>query len=229
MKRLLSSALLCIAAAAGLPAAGGTLQIAGSTTGDYAVRVTTMFEARFKQTVRQQEDFSCGSAALATLLTYHYHRPVGEREVLEAMYSRGDQEKIRREGFSLLDMKQYLEAIGYRADGYHAPLDKLAATNTPAIALIREGTYNHFVVVKGVRPRELVVGDPAQGTRVMLRSDFEQKWVNQILFVIHGAGVSGDFNARADWSIRPPSPLGEAISREGLGSLLLMRAGPNDF
>ena len=67
--------------------------------GRYAVKVTSLKEARFKATTRQQYDFSCGSAALATLLTYHYGYPVTEQSVFEEMFVRGDQAKIQREGF----------------------------------------------------------------------------------------------------------------------------------
>ena len=106
--------LACMAVAVlacGLSQAGG-LDLAG-VGGRFTVKVTSLKEARFKATTRQQFDFSCGSAALATLLTHHYARPVSEQTVFEAMYALGDQAKIRREGFSLLDMKNYLKAQGF--------------------------------------------------------------------------------------------------------------------
>lgn len=195
----------------------------------YSVPVTTLKEARFKQTVRQQEDFSCGSAALATLLTYHYNRPVSERVVLEAMFARGNQAKIKREGFSLLDMKQYLEGVGYTANGFQAPLQKLVDTTTPAIVLVQENGYNHFVVVKGINGNKVLVGDPAIGTRVVTLENFNKVWRNGIVFVIHGKGVKGSFNASADWSIRPSAPLGEAIARESLANITVSRFGTGDF
>src|SRR4029077_10081261 len=65
----------------------------------------SLLDSRFKNVVRQHYDFSCGSAAVATLLTYNYGHPVEEMNVLNAMYEAGDKAKIRREGFSLLDMK----------------------------------------------------------------------------------------------------------------------------
>src|SRR5690606_40798166 len=55
-------------------------------------------------------DFSCGSAATATLLTYQYGHPVTELEVFRQMYAQGDQARIRKEGFSLLDMRRYLQS-----------------------------------------------------------------------------------------------------------------------
>ena len=95
-----------------------TLELAGIGGARYAVKVTSLKEARFKATTQQQYDFSCGSAAVATILTHHYGYPVSEQAVFEEMFTRGNQEKIRREGFSLLDMKTYLSAHGFQADGF---------------------------------------------------------------------------------------------------------------
>ncbi len=45
------------------------------------------------------------------------------------MFERGDQAKIRKEGFSMLDMKRYLESLGLRADGFELPVDRLATNS----------------------------------------------------------------------------------------------------
>ncbi len=221
--------LLSIALCFAVSARAGTVELTNVSGAWYSVPVTTLKEARFKQTVRQKEDFSCGSAAIATLLTYHYNRSVTERDVLEAMFVRGNQAKIKREGFSLLDMKVYLENLGYKANGFTAPLEKLIETTTPAIVLVRENGYNHFVVVKGISGNKVLVGDPAIGTRVVAREKFNTIWTNGIVFVIHGKGVKGSFNASADWAIRPGAPLGQAIARESLANVTVSRFGPGDF
>ncbi|WP_449406271.1 C39 family peptidase, partial [Massilia phosphatilytica] len=96
--------LPCVLLGALLGAAGAhaaDLAIAGGARFD--VPVKSMRELRFTSTTRQQYDFSCGSAALATLLTYHYGHPISETVAFKAMWDNGDQAKIRREGFSLLD------------------------------------------------------------------------------------------------------------------------------
>lgn len=115
--------------------------------GAYSLPITSMKQARFRAMVRQQFDFSCGSAALSTLLTYHYGVKVSEEQVFTEMYAKGDQAKIRHEGFSLFDMKRYLEHHGFQADGFEAPLNKLESAAIPAIVLINENGYNHFVAL----------------------------------------------------------------------------------
>lgn len=151
--------------------------------GEYRYKVKTLAESRFKSVVRQRYDFSCGSAAVATLLTYHYDHPIEEKDVLDAMYADGDQAKIQREGFSLLDMKNYLNSIGYQAEGYRESLSKLARVKIPAIVLINRNGYMHFVVIKGVTKDKVSIGDPTLGLRIYDRDEFEKMW-NGILFVV---------------------------------------------
>ena len=105
-----------------LPAQAKEMTLRVPQGASYAVRVTSLKEARYQTTIAQQYDFSCGSAATATLLTYQYGHPVDERQVFLEMYEHGDQAKIRKQGFSLLDMRRYLESEGFQADGFELPL-----------------------------------------------------------------------------------------------------------
>jgi predicted double-glycine peptidase len=197
--------------------------------GYYALHVTSLKEARFKRTIRQQYDFSCGSAAVATLLTYQYGTPVTEQQAFVYMFQHGDQEKIRREGFSLLDIRNYLASLGFQADGYEVPLDKLAQTHTPAIVLIVEHGYHHFVVVRGLRNGRVLIGDPATGTRAMSRESFEQKWQDHVVFVIHNRPELAAFNDERDWHVAPDAPLYTGISRDSLFSVVVPKLGPGEF
>jgi predicted double-glycine peptidase len=196
--------------------------------GSFSVPVASLKGLRFRDTVRQKFDFSCGSAALATLLTHHYDHPVSEQQVFADMYERGDKEKIQREGFSLLDMKLYLAARGFEADGYKADLEKLETARVPAIALIKERGYHHFVVVKGLLDDRVLIGDPAVGTRAMSRQQFEQLWVNGVLFVIRSEAERAQFNGKRDWTAAPKSPMDLGISSP-VGDVLLLKRRSPDF
>lgn len=195
--------------------------------GAFSVPVQSIKDLRFRNTIHQQYDFSCGSATLATLLTHHYRYPVSEQDVFREMYERGDKAKIRKDGFSLLDIKNYLEAHGFQADGYVAEVDQLAKAGVPAIALIKEHGYHHFVVIKGLRNGRVLIGDPSSGTRAMPYSQFKLLWVNRILFVIHNKLELASFNAERDWRLVPAAPLGDGVYR-GIGDTLPKR-GPSDY
>jgi predicted double-glycine peptidase len=219
---------MAMAAALGLAlgASAATLEVRGPQDGGFITRALSVRESRFVTTLRQQFDFSCGSAALATLLTYQYGLPVDEREVFGFMYQHGDQAKIRQEGFSMLDMKRYLAARGFQADGFQQPVERLVQEKLPAIVLLSERGYRHFVVVKGVGNGRVLVGDPAMGTRALSMERFRRLWVNGILFVVHNRRDDARFNLASDWRHAPAAPLELAIDRQRLlDTLPVRRAG----
>lgn len=188
---------------------------------DYDLPVASWRQARWASTLLQQYDFSCGSAAVATLLTHHYGLPTSEGAVFERMYAQGDQARIRREGFSMLDLKRALAGYGLQADGFELPLDALQQAGLPAIVLISENGYQHFVVIKGLAGGRVLLGDPARGTRAMSRPAFDAVWRNRLLLVVHSRPESARFNLASDWAAAPSSPLASAVSREGLAGVTL--------
>ena len=123
----------------------GIASFSSGAGGSFNVPVVSLKEARFKTVIKQQYDFSCGSAALATLLKFHYDTDTDEQSVFKAMYDVGDQAKIKKLGFSLLDMKKFLQSIDLKADGFKLTLEKLRQVGVPAIALVETSGYKHFV------------------------------------------------------------------------------------
>jgi uncharacterized protein len=226
---ILLAMLFAAAAMTSIGASAGVLELSGIGAARFNVPVTSMKEARFKTTLRQQYDFSCGSAAVATLLSHHYGFPITERDVFEQMFARGDQKKIRREGFSLLDIKLFLQARGFTADGFMLPLQKLVDAGRPAIVLVQDKGYHHFVVVKGMRDGRILIGDPSSGTRVVGQAAFESMWVTKLLFVIHAGPGLARFNDGADWRAAPVAALGQGIGRESLSSVTLPKHGHGEF
>ncbi|WP_188568128.1 C39 family peptidase [Undibacterium terreum] len=203
------------------------VEIAG-IGGSYAVPVSSMKEVRNKTTIIQQTDFSCGSAAIATLLSHQYGFQVTEQVVFEEMYANGEQQKIRKEGFSLLDMKLFLERHGFQADGFEQPLDTLKEAKIPAIVLIKDRGYNHFVVIKGLKDDRVLIGDPARGTRSIPRSTFDAMWNSRLLFVIHNKTNMAKFNEAVDWRSAPPAPIVGSIGDQ-FRNVALPKFGPGDF
>jgi len=224
-----SSLILALLAAAATSVAAQQAYMPSMGGGDYTLPITSMKQSRTRTTLIQKYDFSCGSAAIATLLTHHYNYPVTEETVFQEMYETGDQAKIHSEGFSLLDMKRFLGAHGFDADGFQLPLDKLNEARVPAIALINESGYHHFVVIKGLDGTRVLLGDPARGTRVMQRKDFEARWQNNLMFVIHNQMDRAKFNVAAEWKVTPRAPLGDGIQRGSMMDYTLPKMGPGDF
>jgi predicted double-glycine peptidase len=168
--------------------------------------------------VRQQFDFSCGSAALATLLTYHLSNPTPERETFAKMWATGDQKTIRKSGFSMLDMKSYLNAAGYRAEGFRLGVNQLSKLKQPGIALVNLKGYKHFVVVKGARGDRILVGDPMLGIGEYSKKDFAKIW-NGILLAVVDPKTAPKFNLASEWGPWSTAPLEQAALHVPASSL----------
>ena len=219
---IVSLGLLAAVSSARAQSLAVTLPEAG---GRYEAPVISYRDLPFRSVVRQQYDFSCGSAALATLLRFHYDRNIDEATAFKAMYAGGDQAQIRKLGFSLLDMKRYLESLGYTADGYRAPLAILARANTPAIVVIKVENYKHFVVVKGLTGGRVLVGDPATGLHVYSEGQFSKIW-DGTLFVIHDGPAKPSFNSEIEWRYIVTPPTGALVSEQQSISTLTRNLPP---
>lgn len=215
-KTLLSTLLI---AGAGF-ANAGTVTLPGGIGGDVAVSLQSITESTFEGVIRQQFDFSCGSAALATVLTHHYEFPVSEEEVFSWMFENGDQKKIRQLGFSMLDMKNYLADKGLKADGFKISMAKFAGYRVPGIALIDTNGYKHFVVIKGIDEEKVLLGDPALGVRVVSREDFDKQWAG-IVFVVRSQANVGRFyfNRTQDWGTLAGAPMRTGVDAASRGSI----------
>lgn len=226
-RSILAAAALAMAAT--FPAQAG--QVAATVAGmSFRLPIVSLKEARFKNVVKQEYDFSCGSAALATLLTHHYRRPISETEAFRAMFDLGDREAIQQYGFSLYDMQLYLKSLGLKADGFQMPLDRFATLGVPGIALINTRGYNHFVVIKGVRGDKVLFGDPALGMKAVPKDEFRAMWEG-IVFLIRDDVPIGraSFNRDEEWRTLSKAPYGTALSRNGIATFSLMLPGLNEF
>jgi predicted double-glycine peptidase len=210
-------------------ALAATIEVTPGVGSRMLLHIWSMRELKVRSVILQKYDFSCGSAAVATLLTYHYGFPITEEAAFRTMFDHGDQQKIRHQGFSLLDMKRFLTAHGFPADGFEVSLDDVSKAGIPAIVLIVDNGYHHFVVIKGMRGDKVLLGDPAVGLRVVPRAQFEASWPNRVVFVIHDSQTRGEFNTGRDWSVRPTSPLGRPLSPDTLNNIVLLRPGGRDF
>ncbi|MCW4149590.1 C39 family peptidase [Halomonas sp. 18H] len=165
-------------------------------------KVESIRERRYRELVEQETDFSCGAASLATILKYAYQRDeVTEVSVLEGMMKIADPELVRVQGFSLLDLKNYVEKIGFRGRGYEVAPDTLDSVSIPVVVLLDIEGYKHFVVMKKASGDRVYVGDPALGNRVMSREDFMAAW-NNIIFAVVGDGYD-----RNNPLLKPSQPL----------------------
>ncbi|MBM7059389.1 C39 family peptidase [Pseudomonas sp. UL073] len=175
------------------PPAQGTVNLTQSLVPNGPLRETVtlepMSQLQFRNVIRQAYDYSCGSAALTGLLDYYLGRNLEERQVMEGLLRYGEADKIvERRGFSLLDMKRFVAALGYNSGGFRAEFADLDALEHPALVPIHYAGFKHFVVVRDVYNDHVFVADPALGNISFTRTRFEEIWDQNVLFVIFPTG-----------------------------------------
>jgi predicted double-glycine peptidase len=173
-------------------------------------KVESMREARYRDLITQHTDFSCGAAALATILKYAYDRnDINEDVVLAGLFQVSEPSEVMRKGFSLLDIKNYVETLDMRGRGYRVTAKDLEKVKIPTIVLLDIKGYKHFVVFKKATQEKVYVADPALGNKIMDMDDFLAGW-NGVLFAVIGKGFDLD-----SVLLRPR----EALTARNLGSV----------
>ncbi len=150
--------------------------------------VKSFIDMRYGGVIRQTEDLSCGAAALATLLQFHFDLTISERDIINDIFenvSEKQRDNINQYGFSLLELKQAGERKGllgggFRLDGVES-LEKLKA---PVIALTTVRGYAHFVVIRAAKDGKVFVADPAFGNRTQNTIEFSKEWDGVVLALV---------------------------------------------
>ena len=155
------------------------------------VPLKSMKDLRDQDLVKQRLDYSCGAAALATILRHAFGEVVTEREILVELFDLlpEDEKGLRRkEGFSLLDLQHVAQARGYKAEGFRLAPQHLGKLRGPVIVFIEPRGYKHFAVLRGVRGDRVYLADPSRGNIRMPAYSFLDGWLGEggkgIIFIV---------------------------------------------
>lgn len=165
-----------------------------ASTKDSQRAVVSLLEQRQSLVVMQDWDYSCGAASLATLLNFQHGDPATEREIALGLMARPEYVENpfivnMRKGFSLADLKIYVDARGYRGRGLgNMSLEELIE-RAPAMVPIMVHGSSHFVVVRGRHGNRILFADPLFGNRTMTETQFLEAWealedVGRVAFVV---------------------------------------------
>ncbi len=184
----------CMVVAIGLLLLGQPAQAASIGIGSGAridVPLRSLKDLRDENLVKQRFDYSCGAAALATILRYGFGDEVTERDILTDLFDllSEDEEGLRRkEGFSLLDLQRVAQARGYKAQGFRLAPEHLPMLGGPVIVFIEPRGYKHFVVLRGTRGDRVYLADPSRGNIRLPAYRFLDSWLGEdgtgIIFVV---------------------------------------------
>jgi predicted double-glycine peptidase len=176
------------------------------------VPVQSVLEKRQHDVVIQSWDLSCGAAALATLLKYEWGEPATEKEVASGLMGRREyienpQLVQIREGFSLLDLKRYVQAHGFKGEGLGQLDFNDLIENAPMMVPIDALGYNHFVIFRGVMGDRVLLADPAWGNRTMTINKFNRMWLDYGKDMGHVGFAVKRADGVAPLSRMPPEPI----------------------
>ena len=129
----------------------------------------TLLSYRLPSIVKQDWDYSCGAASLATLLNQFYGQQLTEETLLKAL-DKGD----ARASFG--DMQKALPAFGFRAVGLAASYEQMLQLKIPVIVYLKHRKDDHFSVLRGIDANAVWLADSSQGNRTYSREQFMEMW-----------------------------------------------------
>lgn len=119
--------------------------------------------------VKQEYDYSCGAASVATILNEFYGRSVTEKDVLTRMGS--------TDRSSFQQLADVVPSYGIKAGGLTLTFEDLKKLKVPAIAYIQYRGDDHFTVIRGIRQDGVVqVADSSWGNRQFTAHQFRRMW-----------------------------------------------------
>lgn len=131
---------------------------------------------RDESIVKQELDYSCGAASIATILKYFYNFDTSEREVLKSLNIYANSEIAKSNGYSFSSMKKGVANLGFRAEGYSTSFDQLSKLKIPVIVYLRYRGRNHFSVLTGINENFISLADPSLGNITLSKYDFLRRW-----------------------------------------------------
>jgi len=138
-------------------------------------------------TIRQVYDFSCGSAALATILTYYHRINTPEAAVVNILRqrypSKDDWHKKNLEGFSFEDLMFAAWNLGFDSQAANVDLKDLESFDGPVIVRVRKPKIDHFTVLRKAKGGFYYLSDPTLGQVVQSEAEFKKEYTGVALAI----------------------------------------------
>lgn len=134
-----------------------------------SVPVKSWKTLRDQRVVKQDLDYSCGAASLATLLNEFYAQAVTEEQLLDAM-------EMPQDRASFEDMQRGLAKLGFKGQGFAASYEQLTKLRRPVIVYLKYRTDEHFAVLRGISDDTVWLADPSLGNVTFSREQFLESW-----------------------------------------------------
>lgn len=148
--------------------------------------VKSWIEIKNHNLVRQEYDYSCGSASIGTVLKYFFNDNVSEQEVLDFVLKKkgvDKPDKGKLEGkdltLSFYDLKEFAEGRNYKVLGLALNVETLKKLKIPAIVFVSIRRKEHFTVYKGMDKRFVYLADPSFGNIKVTHWKFQEMFYSR--------------------------------------------------
>lgn len=151
------------------------------------LHVQTWVEQRRKNVVMQSKDYSCGAAALATLIQYFWGDTLGEERLLRELDEMLTQTEIAdriTNGLTMTDLRRLAVRLKYQATIGKLEFEKLSESRVPVVVGVKVRDYKHFVVYRGSDGEYVYLADPARGNLRTPVGQFLQQWQDNAVLVV---------------------------------------------
>jgi predicted double-glycine peptidase len=140
-----------------------------------------------KNVVKQQREYTCGAASVATILRYYYKDPISEEQILLASLGDLSAEEItdrEKNGLSMGDLVRGVGKLEYVAAVLKLEYDKLATLPAPVVIRLIKDDFKHFVVFRGELDGWVFVADPLRGNVRIPQPEFRKQWDGNVLAIV---------------------------------------------
>lgn len=133
------------------------------------INIKSYKELRDADIVKQDLDYSCGAAAIATLLNNYFYQNITEEQLLAII----NKDRVKA---SFLDMQNAINTLGFTSQGLAVSYDTLKTLKSPAIVHIKHRKTDHFSVLRGINEHFVWLADPSLGNQILSRAEFIKLW-----------------------------------------------------
>ncbi len=182
--------------------------------------IVSWIEVRNQNLVRQNFDYSCGSAALSTILSHYYDMNITEEDILsDALKAKGVNQDLNAlegqgNGLSFYDLSEFVKVKNFKAIGMALGFEELKKLKIPVIVFVKIRKQEHFSALKKIDENYVYLADPSFGNIRINHTKFKEMFFQREDDKIPGkilAILPADNSVKIKADFMDTQPFGEII------------------